>query len=573
MRRFGWVLSATALVAVFGATSALAELRTRSPAEVPPLSFKGRQYVDSAGCVFVRAGYGKAVNWVPRVSRDRKHLCGYKPTFQNGETVLDVAKVAPAPAPQAAPAPVAAAKPAPVAAPTATMAAKPAPTAAVPTQTPRIAAKVQAPAPAAPKPASTPFVGRPMATIAEIETPPKIGLAQARPAEIKLAQAAPASSAAPGSASYVSPYVSGYAASPRASSVRYHNATPVPAPASAPAAKPVTSAPTIVSGMAVPGASTSCPTGTEVAQRYTLSDGRSVVRCGGKEPDPVTFINNAGVPGLVVAPSSASAPASASAPSPASPAPAYVSPYVSGGLSQNRAAPTAPLMGATAYAPTAATMAYETLPTAPMTAGTGYAVSGRAVSGGAVPQQVYASPYQSGARQSTPEAVNVRSSSGHTTLAPVLVGSKSAMESGYATAFEDGRLNPFRGPRSLLGDAEQGALWTNQVPARLVGAQTPPTRRIVPQAAPAVRVSAKATPVTVAPKAEAKTAPRYVQVGSFAVPGNAAAVKARLAAVGLPVSSSTTRQGLTVVYAGPFADAREALGPVRAAGFADVLLR
>ena len=615
MRRFGWVLTATTLVAVSGATSALAEMDIKSPAEVPPASFKGRQYVDSAGCVFVRAGYGTTVNWVPRVARDKTHLCGYKPTFQNGEKVLDVAKVAPAPVPQPAPA----AAPAPIPAPKASAKPAVAEVPMAPPSSPRMTAKVLAPSPFAP----TPLVGRPMATIAQIDTPPTIGLAQAQPRPATMSAptqppaaqttAATVGASAASRAAYVSPYVSGYTPSASSSAVRYHNVTPVPAPtavsaavstagsAAVPASKsPAATAPTIVAGMAVPPASTACPPGTDVAQRYTLSDGRSVVRCGGAAPDPVAFINAAEVTGLVVATSSASMGTQSG----------YVSPYVSDKMAQNRPGPTAPMMAGTsyaatayapaaysptayvptAYAPTAATMAYEAAPTAPppapptapMVAGTGYAVSG-----GLTPQQAYVSPYQSSARTSAPPAVIVRASSGQTTLAPVLVGSKSgdAANGAYATAFDDGRLNPFRGPRSLMGDAEQGVMWSNQVPARLVGAKTPQAQRIVPQATlqpavpqPAVRVSSKATPAAATRQVQpqqpqAAAAPRYVQVGSFAVPGNAAAVKARLAAAGLPVSSATTARGLTIVYAGPFADARGALGTVRAAGFADVLLR
>lgn len=147
---------------------------------------------------------------------------------------------------------------------------------------------------------------------------------------------------------------------------------------------------------------------------------------------------------------------------------------------------------------------------------------------------------------------------------------------GYRLAWTDDRLNPLRGQGTAQGQAQQDQVWTRDIPAVLV-AQAPQQPAAAQPAAAQVTVSTMSAPAE--PAAPQATGARYVQVGSFALPENAEAAKARLRALGLPVSTSKiTRKGkaLTVVYAGPFtatAAAQSALQSARGAGFADAILK
>ena len=68
------------------------------PAEIPPPSFQGNQYVDSRGCVFVRAGFQGAESWVPRVGRNRQQICGARPSLGPAEAAAQTAvRAAPVP--------------------------------------------------------------------------------------------------------------------------------------------------------------------------------------------------------------------------------------------------------------------------------------------------------------------------------------------------------------------------------------------------------------------------------------------------------------------------------------------
>lgn len=111
------ILSVAVLAAAFGAASVQAQSvrQVGGPANLPPAGFQGQQWVDSRGCVFLKAGYGGQTTWVPRVGRDRKAMCGYPPSGA-ARAAIEVAtaeEMAKPAAPVVEAAPVKPAKPAP----------------------------------------------------------------------------------------------------------------------------------------------------------------------------------------------------------------------------------------------------------------------------------------------------------------------------------------------------------------------------------------------------------------------------------------------------------------------------
>lgn len=100
------IITVALLAAVTGMTAASAQPVTvvDGPAEAPPQDFAGESYVDSRGCQFLRVSVNGVVNWVPRVTGDRKLVCGQPPS-------LPPAKPEEAKAPVEEPEPAAAPKP------------------------------------------------------------------------------------------------------------------------------------------------------------------------------------------------------------------------------------------------------------------------------------------------------------------------------------------------------------------------------------------------------------------------------------------------------------------------------
>lgn len=82
------LLAAVAAFATAGVGQAQA---LDGPREQPPASFDGQQFVDSRGCVFLRAARDGKPFWVQRLTGDRQPMCGYQPTVIEQTVTQDTA--------------------------------------------------------------------------------------------------------------------------------------------------------------------------------------------------------------------------------------------------------------------------------------------------------------------------------------------------------------------------------------------------------------------------------------------------------------------------------------------------
>lgn len=535
---FGFV-SVVALTA--GTTLAVQAQSLATPAEFPPTSYRGTQYVDSAGCAFVRAGQGVLVNWVPRVDRQRNQLCGFQPT-----------QIAAASGPVAAAGPIITFTDVPTA--RIVPASTPAPTPAAP---------VVAPV-AAPEPVAAP-------------APRRITLAEVCAGNFGIQSGFATSNGDPidcGPAPVVA------AAAPAVSA-------PLALPAALQAAVPVVAPAPVVSEPATP--------------RITLAqacDGRFGVQAGfvsgttgqpidcGPAPAPAAEIITASAPQPLAAPeprrvtlaeicaeiaatgrrfTDAATGLPVACPSVPAPAPTVIASVAT------NAGPAAPGAPVTAFAPRAPA---AQAPANTITSGTCPGVTGisaqylvatpdNPVRCG--PQAVSPSGTEFTRRATAPANPFAGPAVPASNPAPATVRAAAPIRppAGYTRVWDDGRINPNRGVRRITRE--------QAIAEGLIAA--PATTTVASVSSKSVVPAAVRAPAAAAP------AHRFVQVGSFGDHANANRLAGQFQARGWPVTfANTTRNGkaIKIVILGPFAGASQlqtGLQAARAAGFGDAFTR
>lgn len=176
----------------------------------------------------------------------------------------------------------------------------------------------------------------------------------------------------------------------------------------------------------------------------------------------------------------------------------------------------------------------------------------------------------------------------------------SAPPPGYQLAWDDGRLNPYRGIGTPSGEAQMQQVWTDTVPRRIAAVPITVGSNVITRrqtaalalaarngaAEPQVRVPRARLPIADQPTAATPSnevrvgaGHRHVLAGTFGGQGEATQAYNRLASAGLPARiGQVNRQGSTlyVVMAGPYGDAQSlgrALLQTRSAGFSSAMTR
>lgn len=512
------ILSIAVLAATLGVTGLNARTSLRNadePAEFPPASYKASQYVDSAGCAYVRSGHSGHVTWVPRVSRDRRVLCGFKPSLANAQIKLPV--IADPVVPKGVKAPLATVASTTTApAQVAVRSAKPSYDVAAPVklapQAKTTPLKTVAPQPVTA--ASAPRKAAPVkrATLADAEIVGKTCGTNAAGKPVRCtatsAQAADYILKRLPAGITVRKADGGTLTTTEPTLVRVAIKTPKPAPVAAPAVLPLpiqatapTVAPRYVAAAAAPVAS-SCNGLSGNAAQYMRTSTKLAVRCGPQAVHPSAYIQRknqrlakAQTTVAEVSRQGRELGVVYTAPKPVRTPTGYRRAFDDGRLNANRGPQT---------------------------------LSGDYQQAQVWTNTVPAYPIETGVRR---------------TFWQQLFGT---------------------GPR-----VQQRAVAPAQPAVRYDNAVRVSTKSVAPVTTPVARQAVQVAPAGL----------RYVQVGTFGVPSNADKSIARLSAMGMPVSSQIlTRNGkpLKMVLAGPFATPQQtlqALGQARSVGYSDAFAR
>lgn len=164
----------------------------------------------------------------------------------------------------------------------------------------------------------------------------------------------------------------------------------------------------------------------------------------------------------------------------------------------------------------------------------------------------------------------------------------AAAPAGFRPAWNDGRLNPARGPRSAAGDAQMNAIWTQTVPRELIQSNTvyaAPTvsssnpRETTPRLRTTTSTRAPSASAPQGTRITANSAHRFVRAADFATRAEAEAAGRRLASQGLTARIGHVQRGGQTSYtilAGPYetsAALAQGLAAARSAGFPSATTR